>query len=94
MSSKEKSKAPKAGEKITGAQALIRALEMENVDVMFGLPGGCILPAYDPLIESPIRHILVRHEQGSATSSFATNRVLVTWLRDTHTSLVDRVSPW
>ena len=65
MSSKEKSKAPKAGEKITGAQALIRALEMENVDVMFGLPGGCILPAYDPLIESPIRHILVRHEQGA-----------------------------
>jgi len=40
-------------------------LEMENVDVMFGLPGGCILPAYDPLIESPIRHILVRHEQGA-----------------------------
>jgi len=35
------------------------------VDVMFGLPGGCILPAYDPLIESPIRHILVRHEQGA-----------------------------
>jgi acetolactate synthase-1/2/3 large subunit len=55
----------KAGETITGAQALIRALEMENVDVMFGLPGGCILPAYDPLIESPIRHILVRHEQGA-----------------------------
>jgi acetolactate synthase-1/2/3 large subunit len=55
----------KAGESITGAQALIRALEMENVDVMFGLPGGCILPAYDPLIESPIRHILVRHEQGA-----------------------------
>ena len=62
MSSKDKSK---HGEKITGAQALIRALEMENVDVMFGLPGGCILPAYDPLIESPIRHILVRHEQGA-----------------------------
>jgi acetolactate synthase-1/2/3 large subunit len=62
MSSKDKSK---AGEKITGAQALIRALELENVDVMFGLPGGCILPAYDPLIESPIRHILVRHEQGA-----------------------------
>jgi acetolactate synthase-1/2/3 large subunit len=40
-------------------------LEMENVEVMFGLPGGCILPAYDPLIESSIRHILVRHEQGA-----------------------------
>ena len=52
-------------EKLTGAQALIRALEHENVDVIFGLPGGCILPAYDPLIESKIRHILVRHEQGA-----------------------------
>jgi acetolactate synthase I/II/III large subunit len=52
-------------EKITGAQALIRSLEFEGVDVMFGLPGGCILPAYDPLIDSPIRHILVRHEQGA-----------------------------
>jgi len=51
--------------KITGAQALIRSLEMENVEVIFGLPGGCILPAYDPLLDSPIRHILVRHEQGA-----------------------------
>src|SRR6187551_736396 len=51
--------------KMTGAQALIRALELEKVDVMFGLPGGCILPAYDPLLESTIRHILVRHEQGA-----------------------------
>jgi acetolactate synthase-1/2/3 large subunit len=52
-------------ETLTGAQALIRALEMENVEVMFGLPGGCIMPVYDPLIESSIRHILVRHEQGA-----------------------------
>src|SRR5580704_14438253 len=51
--------------KLTGAQALIKSLEMEGVDVMFGLPGGCILPAYDPIIDSPIRHILVRHEQGA-----------------------------
>ena len=51
--------------KLTGAQALIKALEMENVEVMFGLPGGCILPAYDPLLDSSIRHILVRHEQGA-----------------------------
>jgi acetolactate synthase-1/2/3 large subunit len=51
--------------KITGAEALIKALEMESVDVMFGYPGGCILPAYDPLLKSPIRHILVRHEQGA-----------------------------
>ena len=51
--------------KMTGAQALIKALELERVDVMFGLPGGCILPAYDPLLESSIRHVLVRHEQGA-----------------------------
>jgi acetolactate synthase-1/2/3 large subunit len=51
--------------KLTGAQALIKSLEMEEVEVMFGLPGGAILPAYDPLIDSPIRHILVRHEQGA-----------------------------
>src|SRR3954454_23114572 len=51
--------------KLTGAQALIKALEMEGVEVIFGLPGGCILPVYDPLLESTIRHILVRHEQGA-----------------------------
>jgi len=50
---------------MTGAQALIKALEMEQVDTIFGLPGGCILPAYDPLLESTIRHVLVRHEQGA-----------------------------
>ena len=50
---------------MTGAQALIKSLEMVGTEVMFGLPGGCILPAYDPLLESPIRHILVRHEQGA-----------------------------
>jgi acetolactate synthase-1/2/3 large subunit len=38
---------------------------MENVEVIFGLPGGCILPAYDPLLDSTIRHVLVRHEQGA-----------------------------
>ena len=56
---------PAAPERITGAQALIRSLEYENVDAMFGYPGGCILPAYDPLMDSPIRHVLVRHEQGA-----------------------------
>ena len=55
----------KSNQQITGAQALIKGLEQENVEVMFGLPGGCILPAYDPLIKSSIRHILVRHEQGA-----------------------------
>ena len=54
-----------AKETLTGAQALIRALELENVEVMFGLPGGCTLPIYDPLLDSSIRHVLVRHEQGA-----------------------------
>lgn len=55
-----------AGKEIlTGAEALIRSLEKESVDVIFGLPGGCILPAYDPLLGSSMRHILVRHEQGA-----------------------------
>ncbi len=52
-------------EQITGAQALVKALEHVGVDVMFGLPGGAILPAYDPIYDSSIRHILVRHEQGA-----------------------------
>jgi acetolactate synthase-1/2/3 large subunit len=50
---------------LTGAQALIKSLERQGVDVVFGLPGGAILPVYDPLIDSTIRHILVRHEQGA-----------------------------
>ena len=50
---------------LTGAQALIKSLEAEGVEVMFGLPGGAILPVYDPIIDSSIRHILVRHEQGA-----------------------------
>jgi acetolactate synthase-1/2/3 large subunit len=52
-------------ERLTGAQALIRSLEHAGVEVVFGIPGGAILPAYDPLIESSIRHILMRHEQGA-----------------------------
>ncbi len=52
-------------EKITGAQSLVKALEQTGVDVMFGIPGGAILPAYDPIFDSKIRHILVRHEQGA-----------------------------
>src|SRR4051812_33301132 len=51
--------------KLTGAQALIKSLEMEGTEVMFGLPGGAILPVYDPIIDSSIRHILVHHEQGA-----------------------------
>jgi len=50
---------------LTGAQALIKSLEMQGVEVVFGLPGGAILPVYDPILDSTIRHILVRHEQGA-----------------------------
>ena len=50
----------------TGAQALVYALERVGADVVFGIPGGAVLPAYDPLLDSKsIRHILVRHEQGA-----------------------------
>jgi acetolactate synthase-1/2/3 large subunit len=58
---------------LTGAQALVRSLEQQGVDVVFGLPGGAILPAYDPLRSSSLRHILVRHEQGAghAASGYA-----------------------
>jgi len=50
---------------ITGAQSLVKSLESAGVEVMFGIPGGAILPAYDPIFDSSIRHILVRHEQGA-----------------------------
>jgi acetolactate synthase I/II/III large subunit len=49
-----------------GAEALIRALEKEGVDVVFGLPGGANLPIYDALVDANLRHILVRHEQSAA----------------------------
>src|SRR5438309_8813802 len=51
---------------MTGAQSLVRSLEEIGADVVFGIPGGAILPAYDPLFDSQrLRHILVRHEQGA-----------------------------
>ncbi len=51
---------------VTGAQALVLTLEALGVDTVFGIPGGAILPAYDPLLDSvKVRHILVRHEQGA-----------------------------
>ncbi len=54
-----------APEVMTGAQSLVRSLESAGVEVVFGIPGGAILPAYDPLFDSvKVRHILVRHEQG------------------------------
>ncbi len=52
-------------EQLTGAELVIRGLEYLNVSTVFGVPGGAILPAYDPLYDSPIRHILARHEQGA-----------------------------
>ncbi len=53
------------GTVMNGATSLVKSLEAAHVDVMFGLPGGAILPAYDPIFDSTIRHILVRHEQGA-----------------------------
>ena len=52
-------------DRLTGAQLVIRTLEYMGVSTVFGLPGGAILPAYDPIYDSPIRHILARHEQGA-----------------------------
>ncbi len=51
--------------RLNGGQALIKSLEMEGVEVIFGYPGGAILPVYDPIIDSKVRHVLVRHEQGA-----------------------------
>lgn len=61
------------GAQITGAQSLVLALETAGVTDVFGIPGGAILPLYDPLMDSRIRHILVRHEQGAghAAEGFA-----------------------
>ncbi|WP_136479135.1 biosynthetic-type acetolactate synthase large subunit [Acetivibrio thermocellus] len=52
--------------KLSGAQAIVKALELEGVEVVFGYPGAAICPFYDALMESKIRHILTRHEQGAA----------------------------
>ncbi|MFD5752436.1 acetolactate synthase large subunit [Streptomyces sp. NPDC127033] len=53
-------------EHVTGAQSLIRSLEEVGAEVVFGIPGGAILPAYDPMMDSTrVRHVLVRHEQGA-----------------------------
>ena len=52
-----------------GAQFLVKALEHEGVELIFGYPGGAIMPVYDALLDSPIRHILVRHEQAAALAA-------------------------
>ena len=67
-------------EPMTGAQSIVRSLEACGVDTVFGIPGGAILPTYDPLLDSTqIRHILVRHEQGAGHAAsgyaYATGRV-------------------
>ncbi|MDT0318361.1 acetolactate synthase large subunit [Streptomyces millisiae] len=71
---KPQPRAPRSGapqptatvEHVTGAQSLIRSLEAVGADTVFGIPGGAILPAYDPMMDSTkVRHILVRHEQGA-----------------------------
>jgi acetolactate synthase I/II/III large subunit len=63
-----------APQQLTGAQAVIRSLEELDVEVIFGIPGGAVLPVYDPLFDSrKLRHVLVRHEQGAghAASGYA-----------------------
>src|SRR5699024_12086986 len=57
--------APVTGEPMTGAESIVRSLEAVGVDTVFGIPGGAILPAYDPLFDSSMRHILVRHEHAA-----------------------------
>ena len=63
-----------APEQLTGAQSVVRSLEELDVEVIFGIPGGAVLPVYDPLFDSrKLRHVLVRHEQGAghAASGYA-----------------------
>ena len=57
--------------KINGAQAMLESLLAENVDVVFGYPGGAILPVYDALYgyRDKIHHVLVRHEQGAVIAA-------------------------
>ena len=58
--------APRIVEKVTGAAAVVRSLEEAGAEIVFGIPGGAVLPVYDPLLDSTrVRHVLVRHEQGA-----------------------------
>ena len=57
--------------KLKGAQILLQCLKEEGVDTIFGYPGGSVLPIYDAIYGSDIRHILVRHEQGAAHAADA-----------------------
>ena len=60
---------------VKGAELLVRALEQQGVEIVFGYPGGAIMPVYDALLNSPIKHILTRHEQGAALAADAFARV-------------------
>ena len=63
-----------APQQLTGAQSVIRSLEEMGVEVIFGIPGGAVLPVYDPLFDSKkVRHVLVRHEQGAGMPPAATH---------------------
>ena len=61
--------------KLRGAEILLQCLQREGVDTIFGYPGGAVLPIYDALYNSDIRHILVRHEQGAVHAADAYARV-------------------
>ncbi len=61
--------------KITGAQAMVKALELENVTTIFGYPGAAICPFYDALLDSDINHVLTRNEQGAAHAASGYSRV-------------------
>lgn len=58
-----------------GAEVLLRCLKEEGVEVIFGYPGGAVLPIYDALYSSEVKHVLVRHEQGAAHAADAYARV-------------------
>ncbi|HUS88344.1 MAG TPA: biosynthetic-type acetolactate synthase large subunit, partial [Desulfosporosinus sp.] len=60
---------------LIGATVLLNALHQEGVDVIFGYPGGVLLPLYDALLDSPVRHVLVRHEQGAVFAADGYARV-------------------
>ena len=63
-------------EMLTGAELIVRTLEHLKISTVFGLPGGAILPAYDPLYDSPIRHILARHDKVLAIWRKAMHKLL------------------
>src|ERR1700751_3236762 len=67
---KEKAAAPQAEPKtVSGSVAVLEAFIAEGVDTIFGYPGGAIMPVYDALVESNMKHILVRHEQAAALAA-------------------------